>query len=57
MEANRISASSFKCPVCDAPPDQPCTRIDGHPMPGPHSKRKELMFAIDDHRQDGEVAR
>jgi hypothetical protein len=46
MEANQIRASSFECSVCDAPPDKPCTRKDGHLMPGQHSKRKELTFAI-----------
>jgi hypothetical protein len=55
MEANQISVSSLKCPVCDAPPDKPCTRIDGHPMPGPHSKRKELIFAIGVRPEDREM--
>jgi hypothetical protein len=32
----------FKCPICGALPDDPCVRIDGTLMPGPHSGRKSV---------------
>jgi len=32
----------FTCPICGALPDDPCIRIDGTLMPGPHSGRKSL---------------
>ena len=32
----------FKCPTCGALPDDPCVRIDGTLMPGPHNGRKSV---------------
>jgi hypothetical protein len=32
----------FKCPICGALPDDPCVRIDGTLVPGPHSGRKSV---------------
>jgi hypothetical protein len=51
METNTISAVSFKCPACGAPPEKPCTMMDGKLMPGQHSKRKELVFESRDSGQ------
>ncbi len=38
----------FPCPVCNAAPKQNCVRIDGAPMPSPHTKRKALALGIRD---------
>ena len=35
----------FKCPVCDAAPQAPCTRINGTTMPTPHTKRTRVALA------------
>jgi hypothetical protein len=37
---------SHICPVCGALPNDPCIRMNGTLMPGPHSKRKHLALGI-----------
>lgn len=36
----------FPCPVCNAAPKHDCVRINGTPMPSPHSKRRALALGV-----------
>ena len=36
----------FPCPVCNVAPRENCVRINGTPMPSPHSKRKALALGV-----------
>jgi len=37
---------TVKCPACGALPNNPCARIDGKVLPGPHRRRKEHSLGI-----------
>jgi hypothetical protein len=52
METNAISVLAFKCPACGALPDKPCLKPDGMPLPGLHSKRRELALGVPLSRKD-----
>jgi hypothetical protein len=41
-----IEPLTLKCPVCGALANDPCVRISGALLPGPHRKRKELALGI-----------
>jgi len=48
----------FKCPICGALPNDPCVRIDGTLMPGPHGGRKSVAPKTKpDPRQDFKPSR
>jgi hypothetical protein len=52
MQTNAISALGFKCSACGALPENPCMKMDGTPMPGSHSKRRELALGVPLSRKD-----
>ncbi len=43
---NMADTISFKCPTCGALPNDPCIRINGTLLPGPHSERKALARGV-----------
>ena len=47
---------SHTCPVCGALPNEPCIRMNGTLMPGPHSKRKYLALGIKTTSEDANQA-